>query len=127
MITSTTLETYRQRLIDLAERFGSKLSDLRHDSAHGLGGESGGGISNVPTHQADLGTAHHEEEVDLLLVENQEYLLVECEGALSRLHAGTFGLCESCSREIPEGRLEAFPYARYCVECAERLEPQPGT
>jgi len=127
VITSTSLEMYRQRLEALAERFGRKLSDLRHESAHGLGGESGGGISNVPTHQADLGSAHHEEEVGLLLVENEEQLLVECEGALARIHAGTFGICESCSKEIPAGRLETFPYARYCVDCASRLEPQTGS
>ncbi|MFO0929697.1 MAG: TraR/DksA C4-type zinc finger protein [Gemmataceae bacterium] len=116
------LNACKERLETLVERHGGQAAGLRREAAHGLGGESGGGISNAPTHQADLGTAHHEEEVGILLMENQELLLAECQAALSRLKAGTYGLCERCFRQIPDGRLEAFPHARYCVPCAEIVE-----
>ena len=41
------------------------------------------------------------------------------DGALSRISAGTFGLCRSCDRPIPGERLEALPYTEDCVDCAQ--------
>lgn len=43
--------------------------------------------------------------------------LDEVNAALGRLEAGTYGVCEQCSRPIPLARLRAMPSARYCVEC----------
>lgn len=40
--------------------------------------------------------------------------------ALARVDAGTYGICEVCGREIPAARLEARPFAKRCVACAER-------
>ncbi|OED40808.1 dimethylmenaquinone methyltransferase [Endozoicomonas sp. (ex Bugula neritina AB1)] len=39
--------------------------------------------------------------------------------ALDRITEGEYGLCQSCGRGIPEGRLEIMPYADMCVGCAE--------
>lgn len=122
-MTPRALDRYRDRLLQLIGRHREELARLRGEAAHGVGGESGGGISNLPTHQADLGTAHHEQEVGILLEENQAQLLAACEAALARLDAGTYGRCERCGCEIPAGRLEAFPSARYCLSCAEVVEP----
>ncbi|MEO8697998.1 MAG: TraR/DksA C4-type zinc finger protein [Acidimicrobiales bacterium] len=36
------------------------------------------------------------------------------------MDAGTYGLCESCSVEIPLERLQAIPHARLCVACSSR-------
>jgi len=120
-MNAAKMESYRHQLEELARRHGNDVSGLREETSHGLGGESGGGISNAPTHLADLGNAHHEQEVDLLLLENQEGFLAECNAALDRVAAGTYGLCEGCFEDIPRGRLDAFPYARYCVRCAARM------
>ena len=49
-------------------------------------------------------------------------LLEEITAALDRLRQGNFGQCEECDAEIPKPRLHALPYARYCVECARKLE-----
>ena len=35
---------------------------------------------------------------------------------------GSFGQCEECEEDIPSARLEALPYARYCVACARKME-----
>src|SRR5690606_22583957 len=40
--------------------------------------------------------------------------------ALMRADAGTSGLCASCGRPIPAGRLEVRPFAELCVPCAEK-------
>jgi RNA polymerase-binding transcription factor DksA len=122
MMTPVEIGSYRRLLMALANRYGTGVSDLRDESLHGLGGESGGGLSNLPTHMADLGNASYEEDMTLTLLENQERLLEECNAALARMEAGTFGVCEECHRPISRGRLEAFPDARYCVRCARKME-----
>ena len=39
--------------------------------------------------------------------------------ALSRMDSGDFGVCVECGEKIEFGRLEAYPYADECFECAE--------
>jgi RNA polymerase-binding transcription factor DksA len=125
MMTRSQTEAYRQRLLVLAGRYRAGMLGLRGESLHGLGGESGGGLSDVPTHLADLGNASFEEETNLTLLGNQERLLSECHAALARIDAGTYGVCEECHRPIRHGRLEAFPFARHCIGCAQKLESLP--
>jgi len=50
--------------------------------------------------------------------------LREVRVALQRLANGTYGWCEECEREISGKRLDALPWARYCVRCQERAEAQ---
>ncbi|MFI5907908.1 TraR/DksA family transcriptional regulator [Dactylosporangium sp. NPDC051541] len=44
--------------------------------------------------------------------------LAEVDDALSRLSAGTYGVCAVCGQPIPAERLLARPSARTCVACA---------
>jgi RNA polymerase-binding transcription factor DksA len=122
MMNSHQIETYRERLRALAQRHSDGMDRLHNEALHGLGGESGGGLSNAPMHLADLGTAHHEGEVGLALFATEERLLAESNAALDRIDAGTFGLCERCFQEIPTARLDAFPYARFCIACSRMSE-----
>jgi RNA polymerase-binding transcription factor DksA len=122
MMTPAEIETFRQQLVSQSRRHNASASELLVEAAHGLGGESGGGLSNAPIHLADLGNAQQEEEMDLALMENEELLLEECDAALARIEAGTFGLCGGCRRPIARGRLQACRYARYCVDCARSRE-----
>jgi RNA polymerase-binding protein DksA len=39
------------------------------------------------------------------------------DSALTRIQQGKYGLCVKCGKRIPQGRLEAIPYALMCVEC----------
>ena len=42
--------------------------------------------------------------------------------ALKRMSAGNFGECAQCGGEIEMKRLEAVPWARYCLKCQEARE-----
>jgi len=44
----------------------------------------------------------------------------EIERALVKLDDGSYGVCDACGAEIPEGRLEIHPWAVLCVPCASR-------
>ena len=41
------------------------------------------------------------------------------EEGLDRLDSGDYGVCLSCEEPIPPKRLQAVPWARYCVGCQE--------
>lgn len=45
--------------------------------------------------------------------------LAELDAAEARVEAGTFGVCEVCGREIPEGQLELRPARTSCVACVD--------
>ena len=42
--------------------------------------------------------------------------LIQVRDALKRIQAGTYGKCIACGRPIEAARLEAVPWAEYCLE-----------
>ncbi|TFW16017.1 TraR/DksA family transcriptional regulator [Massilia arenosa] len=42
--------------------------------------------------------------------------------ALTRLHEGSYGLCEACGNDIGFARLQARPEAQLCIACQSRAE-----
>jgi DnaK suppressor protein len=51
-------------------------------------------------------------------------LLRDVVSALQRIDDGNFGTCERCGEAIAEKRLEALPFARYCIECQRVVEEE---
>ena len=58
---------------------------------------------------------------DMLAVtlERERRMLNEVELALVRMRQGEYGVCDHCGTEIPKARLDALPWARLCIHCAE--------
>ena len=81
-----------------------------------------GDLSSMPIHMADLGTDNYEQEFALGLMDSERKLLREIDNALVRLEKKTYGICEGTGKQISRARLEAQPWARYCVEYARMLE-----
>ena len=79
-------------------------------------------LSNMPIHMADIGTDNYETEYTLGLVDSERKLMREIDEALDRIENGTYGICEGSGKTIPKARLEAIPWAKYCVEYASMLE-----
>ena len=121
-MTNTHLNNLRQQLLALRNRLGTDISDLANEVLGMPGGEVSARLSHVPTHLADLGTDSFEQQLTLSLVANNEQTLEEVYAALERIEQGTFGRCEDCQKSIPLDRLEALPYARYCIACARELQ-----
>jgi DnaK suppressor protein len=46
-------------------------------------------------------------------------LLREVQQALRRIDNGTFGICQGCGEPISGKRLEAIPWAKYCLTCQQ--------
>ena len=49
-------------------------------------------------------------------------LLALVDQALQRIKDGTYGQCANCGEEIQQKRLDAVPWAAYCIECQEKKE-----
>lgn len=123
-LTSKQREKIRQALLSQARRIAGDVTGLTAEVLRTSGGEASGNLSNAPLHLADLGTDHFNQEmtVNFLQIENQT--LRELAGALRRLDEGRYGLCDRCDRTIAPERLEALPYARYCIGCARKVEQE---
>lgn len=58
--------------------------------------------------------------ISLMEMRNRKRQLID--EALTRLSEGTYGVCADCGVEINSKRLEAVPFAKWCVECQTRQE-----
>lgn len=84
--------------------------------------------------RVELSTASETgDEVDVSVVANlREYTITRVdqdrqrlrlvEEALQRIEEGEYGYCLNCGQPISPKRLEALPWARYCVKCQELKE-----
>ena len=51
-------------------------------------------------------------------------MLRDVVSALQKIDEGSFGSCERCGESITEKRLEALPFARYCIDCQRVVEQE---
>jgi DnaK suppressor protein len=74
---------------------------------------------------ADKASQSIEKELLFELSDNERMTLDHIEAALRKIEKGTYGTCESCRKAIPKPRLEALPFARYCIGCQSSAESVP--
>jgi DnaK suppressor protein len=79
------------------------------------------GQANERVAEEDQGTVAHEEFVSMRLNHLDYAQLRMINEALDRLGSGDYGVCLSCDEGIPDKRLTALPWARYCVPCQENI------
>ena len=104
----------------IADRLGDGIREAGDDDAAGF---------QLPCHhdeagddEADVGVKTFEREHEFQMTSNARRLLEQTEQALSRIDAGTYGVCGSCGQAIGKARLMAFPRAVLCVRCKQREE-----
>lgn len=70
----------------------------------------------------DSVTEERTRELDMILTDREKKKLSQIDDAIDRIEDGSYGLCDECAVKIPKGRLKVVPFAKYCVECQEKLE-----
>jgi RNA polymerase-binding transcription factor DksA len=115
----------RNTLLALLERVRTDAKSVEEKALGASGGQANGGLSNVPMDPADLATDTFMQKLNETLLENERYVVSEISAALRRIEEGSFGLCDNCRSEILDARIEALPYTRHCVSCAEIIRPEP--
>src|SRR5215475_11807673 len=76
---------------------------------------------DIPSDEGDLSQQSHEEWIFLNRNTIDMKLLREVSGALHRIDNGQYGVCLECEEPISAKRLEAVPWARYCVTCQDKV------
>lgn len=117
-------EKHHRRLLEMAARLKSDETGVANDALRQASGDVSGNLSNIPMHLADLGTDAFEQEMSASLLTNARQLQSEVAAALDRFENGTFGSCAQCGHDISDARLQALPYTRYCVDCAQNAESE---
>lgn len=106
----------RQELVNAEQELVQLDEQVRQ---YGESQELSEGADNHPGDDSDRLT----EQERLLTIRGQlGERKADIEHALEKVDRGEFGICERCGQPIPTGRLEAIPFARYCVECQEIMD-----
>ena len=119
MIKGMDLARVKQRLREERARRLALAGRLRQEGADPV---ESGELSTVDQHPAELGSETFERELELTTLTIVENDLKDIDDALRRLDDGSYGICEECGKPIDEARLEAVPWARYCVVDQARIE-----
>lgn len=71
---------------------------------------------------ADQAVLSYQRELMFSRGTNERTHLALVRMALERLNEGSYGECLRCSEPIGPKRLEAVPWAPYCINCQEKIE-----
>jgi DnaK suppressor protein len=72
----------------------------------------------------DRATLESERNFTLRIRDRERKLIVKIKEALGRIENGTFGICEKCSEDISEQRLNARPVTTLCINCKKSQESE---
>jgi hypothetical protein len=72
-----------------------------------------------------MGTEEYLYDLNTTLLANEQYIAVEAREALRRMDEGNYGTCEACGKAIAKERLDAIPFTRFCVGCADESKSVP--
>ena len=120
-LTKAQKKHYRELLIKARNEFASRLRSHQEDALSGKR-DSAGERAGMATHMADLGSDNFRHEMDLSLMTDEGDVLEMIDEALQKIEDSEYGICVDCECAINPERLEAKPYAWYCIRCKDRHE-----
>ena len=115
---------------DRLAHFRKKLEEKQHQLVEEVGRNVMYGKGPEDDSIKDLGdqaSSAYNREFLFELGNGDRRLLKEVVSALQKIEDGAFGTCERCGEAIAEKRLEALPFARYCIECQRAVEEEERT
>ena len=110
----TDYKEIRCQLINMLEELDERLGKITDDVKH----------IEKPVEQdfSELAVQNENNEVLDALGNAARTEVEKIKQALSRIDAGTYGVCISCGEAIKRERLSVLPYANYCMCCAKAKE-----
>jgi len=121
-LSKEVMARYQRLLVELRDHLIDGVNFLATDNLKRTAKDASGELSGYSLHMADAGTDNFDREFALSLVSNEQEALYEIEEALKRLEGGTYGVCEMCEKLVRKERLEAVPFARFCIQCQSGVE-----
>ena len=107
-------ENFKRRLLAKERELVEEMARLEHDARDS-------GELEVRDSTDDATSAQSTSEAlqeDSLLSQT----LIQVRDALKRIENGTYGKCSACGRPIEAARLEAVPWAAYCLADQEKQD-----
>lgn len=111
-LTKAQIGKLRKQLEEKAQEIKASLDVSRGGKAR---------IGEQTQNLEDLSVQAHEEWLYLSRNSIDVALLREVEAALERIDDAEYGECLECEEPISGKRLDAIPWARYCISCQEEL------
>jgi DnaK suppressor protein len=111
----------KDALLRMHNRLVAKRDALRSKLIDELNLGSGASL----TGPGDIGDEAYEgsrAELDSRLASHESRELAMVERALLAMREGRYGKCEGCIKAIPIARLQALPFATFCVTCQRDAE-----
>ena len=108
------LESYRKSLLEHRQEM---VNLYEHDLRVGKSASDEGSEDLV-----DRANSAYNREFMFALSDTDRRLVREIDAALARIDEKSYGFCPNCDDSIPVARLRALPWAKYCIDCQERVE-----
>jgi len=108
------IKTYRDKLLGRREALFRQVSEAEMSSR-----ERDAEATQDP---ADMAANAYAKELLISMSGNDRRLLTMIDEALARVELGEYGNCINCGELVQEKRLEAVPWARYCLRCQDLQE-----
>jgi DnaK suppressor protein len=119
MMRKERLAYFRKKLVEKQRQL---VEEVGKSALYGKGQEDDS-IKDL----GDQATNAYTREFLFELGNGDRRLLKEVMEALQKIEDGSFGACERCDQLIGEKRLEALPFARYCINCQRAVEEEERT
>ena len=111
------LASFKQQLLEKRQQL---AADTGRSALYATADQEDDAIKDL----GDQANAAYTREFFFELGNGDRRLLRDVISALQKIDDGSFGSCERCGEEIAEKRLEALPFARYCIECQRAIEQE---
>ena len=110
----------------LVDRMYDKLLELKREILQHLADEDSltrGTLGKLdPKDMADVATEDMDRKTLEALGAQEVRRLNLIQSALARIQTGHYGACMRCGAKLPDERLDALPYALFCVPCQSAEE-----
>jgi len=116
------LERFKKILQEIRKKIEGDLEHLEESSLNTNQRDASGDLSGYSFHMADVATDNFDREFTLGLASTEQNALNMIDVALRKIDDGTYGNCDSCSKQILQKRLLAVPHAPLCIKCQELEE-----
>ena len=108
------MKSYRDRLLERRETLFSQVTEAEMSSR-----ERDLEATQDP---ADMAANAYTKELLISMSANDRMLLQLIDEALGRVEKGEYGECVNCGEQVQSKRLDAVPWARYCLKCQDLQE-----
>ncbi len=113
-LTKKELEKYRRLLEEKKASLSAEIAKTRSAEAE---------TSEEATQDiADKAVSSYTREFLYSLTDGERHTLLRIDDAILRIDAGTYAFCVHCNTAMTEKRLNAVPWAPYCLDCQELAE-----